>query len=99
MILDNLQRLAATGSEIHVRVPCIAGVNDSPEQIRAVSRLVSGMKLSRIVLLPYNDAAGAKYEWLGREYALPDAMTQSHENMNELADICRQDGLHVQIGG
>ena len=99
VILDNLQRLAATGSEIHVRVPCIAGVNDSPEQIRAVSRLVSGMKLSRIVLLPYNDAAGAKYEWLGREYALPDAMTQSHENMNELADICRQDGLHVQIGG
>ena len=99
VILDNLQRLAEMGSEIHVRVPCIAGVNDSPEQIQAVSRLVSGMGLSRIVLLPYNGAAGAKYEWLGWEFALPHAATQSEETMNELADICRRDGLHVQIGG
>ena len=29
VILENLQKLAASGSEIHVRVPCIAGINDS----------------------------------------------------------------------
>jgi pyruvate formate lyase activating enzyme len=99
VILDNLRRLAERGSEVHVRVPCIAGVNDSPEQIAAVSRLVSSMGLSQIVLLPYNGAAEAKYEWLGRDFALKDTVTQSEETMNELADICRQDGLLVQIGG
>ena len=30
VILENLRKLAALGSEIHVRVPCIAGVNDQP---------------------------------------------------------------------
>ena len=99
VILDNLQRLAGMGSEIHVRVPCIAGVNDSAQQIGAISRLVSQMGLSQIVLLPYNGAAGAKYEWLGQEYTLANRLPQSDETMSHLADICRLDGLHVQIGG
>jgi pyruvate formate lyase activating enzyme len=99
VILENLQRLVAMDSEIHVRVPCIAGVNDSPQQIGAISRLVSQMGLSQIVLLPYNSAAGAKYEWLGHEFALQDAVTQSDETMNKLAELCRRDGLQVQIGG
>ena len=57
------------------------------------------LNLSQIVLLPYNGAAGAKYEWLGHEYSLADRVTQSDDTMNELADICRRDGLNVQIGG
>ncbi len=99
IILDNLRKLAETGSEIHVRVPCISGVNDSPEQIQSISRFVSGIGLSQIALLPYNAAAGAKYEWVGRDFDLPDKDTQSDEYMNELAGICRQEGLFVQIGG
>jgi pyruvate formate lyase activating enzyme len=99
IILSNLQKLAETGREIHVRVPCIAGVNDSPEQIQAVARFVSSIGLSQLVLLPYNGAAGAKYEWLGHDFALPDAETQSDDYLNELAHICRQTGLSVQIGG
>ena len=99
VILENLQRLAQAGHDIHVRVPCIAGVNDAPEQIEAVARLVSGMGLSQIVLLPYNSAAGAKYEWLGCDFALPNAARQSDAAMDELAEICRRAGLQVQIGG
>ncbi|MBI3957338.1 MAG: glycyl-radical enzyme activating protein [Chloroflexi bacterium] len=99
LILENLRKLAALGSEIHVRVPCITGINDSPEQIGAISRFVSGIGLSQIVLLPYNGAAGAKYEWIERAFALGNRETQSEETMHRLADICRQDGLNVQIGG
>ena len=82
-----------------MRVPCITGVNDSPEQIAAISSFVSGIGLSQIVLLPYNGAAGAKYEWLGVDFDLSGLETQSEETMEELAAICRQDGLSVQIGG
>ena len=99
IILNNLQQLAEIGNEIHVRVPCISGVNDSPEQIRAIARFVSGVGLSQMVLLPYNGAAGAKYEWLSREFDLSDRETQSDKYINELADICRREGLKVQIGG
>ena len=64
-----------------------------------MSLLVSEMGLSRIVLLPYNSAAGAKYEWLGCDFALPDTARQSDVILDELAEICRLDGLQVQIGG
>lgn len=99
VILDNLHRLAAQGSEIHVRVPCIPSINDGPAQIAATARLVAGSGLSQIVLLPYNGAAGAKYEWLEREFDLGDVEPQSDETMNNLAAICRQAGLTVHIGG
>jgi len=99
IILGNLRKLAETSNEIHVRVPCISGVNDSPEQIQSISRFVSGIGLSQIALLPYNGAAGAKYEWLGRDFDLSDKDTQSDGYMNELANICRHEGLSVQIGG
>ncbi len=98
-ILDNLSRLAAIGKRIHVRVPCIPGVNDSPDQIRATSRLVADLGITNIVLLPYNPAAGAKYEWIGIDFSLSGLEQQNEETMNALADICRQDGLQVQIGG
>ena len=64
-----------------------------------MSRLVAEMGLSQIVLLPYNSAAGAKYEWLGCDFALPNAEKQSDATLAELAEICRLDGLNVQIGG
>lgn len=99
IILDNLQKLVEIGNKIHVRVPCISGVNDSPTQIRAIARFAAGAGLSQMVLLPYNGGAGAKYEWLGRDFDLSDRETQSDETINELAEICRQEGLKVQIGG
>jgi pyruvate formate lyase activating enzyme len=99
LILDNLRRLAALDKEIHVRVPCITGINDSPAQIAAIARFVAEIELSHIVLLPYNGAAGAKYEWLDRDYALRGTVPQPDAHLHALADVCRGAGLHVQIGG
>jgi len=99
IILANLSRLAKTGREIHVRVPCIAGINDRPEQIRAIALFVAQIGLTQMALLPYNGAAGAKYAWLGRDFSLSDTETQTDAYMNELADICRQVGVAVQVGG
>lgn len=99
VILENLQRLAAQGCTVHVRVPCIPMINDSPAQIADTAHFVAASGLTQIVLLPYNGAAGAKYEWLGRDFDLGAAEPQRDETMNQLAAICRQAGLTVQIGG
>ena len=99
VILNNLRRLARLGNEIHIRVPCIPGINDGEEQIRSTAAFVAAEGIETIALLPYNGAAGAKYQWIGSEFALADKKTQSDEYMASLADICREEGLFVQVGG
>ncbi len=99
IILDNLKRIASSGNLIHVRVPCIPDINDSTDHIRDLACLVAGFGVEHIDLLPYNAAAGAKYDWLGRAFTLDTKDTQSLEYMETLADICRCEGLTVQVGG
>ena len=98
-ILRNLEQLAASDHEIQIRVPCIPGINDGEEQIRSIARFAAGIGVDSIALLPYNGAAGAKYEWIGRSYALQEKETQPADYVASLADMCRQEGLQVQVGG
>jgi len=99
LILKNLERLAASGHEIQVRVPCIPCINDGEEQIRSTARFVSKLNIRRIALLPYNPATGAKYQWIGRPFTLSDKATQTKDYMASLAAICCDEGLQVQVGG
>jgi pyruvate formate lyase activating enzyme len=98
IIIENLRYLASEHSNVLVRVPCIAGVNDGVTQVAETAGLIADLGLSRIELLPYNGAAGAKYEWLDRPYPLEGTSTQDDRYMSELADICRESGLDVKIG-
>jgi pyruvate formate lyase activating enzyme len=95
--ISNLHRLAEEGAQVIVRVPCIPGLNDDPANIEATAAFVSQLGLHSIHLLPYNTSAGAKYDWLGREYSLPERPTQSREKMEELAAICRSHGLIAHV--
>ena len=95
----NLQNLAQLHPDIQIRVPCITGINDSVGQIRATARFVAEIGLECIVLLPYNGAAGAKYAWIEQSFSLEDRETQTEEYMASLADVCRGEGLAVQVGG
>lgn len=103
VILDNLARLrqgiavAATGAEIQVRVPLIPGVTDTAENVGATYALMARLGLRRIALLPYNPAAGAKYEWLDRPYTV-EGEVQSREALEALAAPGRAAGLEVEIG-
>jgi len=99
LIINNLRTLAAEGHEIQVRVPCIPDINDSVNQIQEIAELVSDAGLERISLLPYNNAAGAKYEWIDTPYELADRESQSETYMQSLAEICLTVGLKVEIGG
>jgi len=80
-------------------VPCIPGLNDDPANIEATASFVSQLGLQSIHFLPYNTSAGAKYDWLGREYSLQEKPTQSSEKMGELLAICRSHGLIAHVEG
>ena len=52
-----------------LRMPLIPGVNDNREHFRTAAALVKDAPaLVRVELLPYQRAAGAKYEMVGRQY-------------------------------
>ena len=65
IILDNYRRLLSSGIDHVIRVPLIPSVTDTKENLEAIARLTRG---SKVELLRYNRAAGAKYPELGLEY-------------------------------
>ncbi len=68
-ILHNLQILSASGKPFVIRVPLVPGVTDTDENLTAIARTVRGLPgLLRVDLLPYNRAAGSKYQFAGMEF-------------------------------
>ena len=69
IILENLRKVISLGIPFIARVPLIAGVNDDRENLEKTAELLTGASgLLRVELLPYNAAAGAKYEMVGKSY-------------------------------
>ena len=96
LILENLRRLIGEHGDVLVRIPCIAGVNDAPEQIGDAARVLAEIGVSAVELMPYNAAAGAKYDWVGRSYSFGDRETQTEEYMKRLVETVRAHGLTVR---
>ena len=76
LIYSNLQKLREQTDGIVLRIPLIPGITDTHANLRAASELAVRLRINEMQLLPYNVAAGAKYEWVGRVYNLdPGAWT------------------------
>jgi pyruvate formate lyase activating enzyme len=68
-ILYNLQLLSASSVPFVIRVPLVPGVTDTHDNLAAIARTVHNLPgLLYVNLLPYNQAAGAKYESLGMQF-------------------------------
>lgn len=94
-ILDNAARLA--GYNVQVRVPLIPGITDTEENLGGIFDFMRRVGLGRVALLPYNPAAGAKYEWLGLPYEIQEE-PQDEATLARLAGLARESGLEVAIG-
>ena len=72
LIIDNLRWLDANyKGALSVRYPYIPGKNDSPEAIEGFIDFAAGLKNAReLCFLPYHRLGQAKYQGLGRSYAL-----------------------------
>lgn len=100
-ILENAKKIAKVkGENLIIRTPVIPTFNDTPEEILAISqfaRSLSGVK--RHHLLPYHRLGSDKYEGLGRDYLMSHIEPPTQEKMEELLEVAKTTGLHVQIGG
>lgn len=94
-ILRNLKILAEMGKPFHIRVPLVPGVTDTDQNLADIASAVSGMPgLVRIDLLPYNMAAGGKYEACGMKFK-PNYDESQELNVN--LEPFQLLGLEVQV--
>ncbi len=78
-----------------VRVPLVPGVTDTDENLANIAGVLRGMQgLLGVNLLPYNKAAGSKYEYAGMEFKPEYDETQAL-NMNKTA--FEQAGIRVTV--
>ena len=93
-ILDNARRLAAY--DVQVRVPLIPGITDSEQNLRGIFGFMREVGLSRVALLPYNPASGAKYEWLDLPYEI-QGEPQNEELLSGFVSMAQGEGIRVVV--
>lgn len=98
-ILDNLAALVEAGRNVVVRLPLIPGINDTPEEIRSLTGLVSRLGLQRIDLLPYHHIGMDKYRRLAIEPRLGAVQPPPPAEVSRFAGELSARGLQVRIGG
>ncbi|MCE0495504.1 glycyl-radical enzyme activating protein [Vibrio salinus] len=99
VILENLIRISFI-TKVIVRVPVIPGVNDNPDEIRAICEFARLMlNVDTIHLLPYHTYGENKYQLLGREYPMGDMPVNREDKIESLKQVVESLGFHCHIGG
>jgi glycyl-radical enzyme activating protein len=94
LILENIQRLAQVGKEIWVRIPLVAGVNDSVEEIEGIARLVAPLEnIRRVEVLPYHTLGSEKYTSLGKDYPAQGYQAPSREQLDRILNLFQSYGI------
>ena len=100
LILANARKIAQSGVTLVIRTPVVPGVNDTAEEIRAISKFAASLPgVKEHHLLPYHRLGQDKYTGLERNYALKDIQPPTKEKMEYLLSVAEESGLKCQIGG
>ena len=95
LIRRHAQMLTQGSTPFILRMPIIPGVNDNPAHFETAATLVKGAPaLVRIDVLPYQKAAGAKYEMVGMHYT-PDF--DSNQPPRFFTEVFDHAGIPYQI--
>ena len=99
-ILQNLRGLSESGAAIILRVPVIPGINDSPDNVRALAAFAAALPhLQGIDLLPYHPTAVDKYARMNRAYGLQGTQPPDAQDLAEIAQALWQAQVPIRIGG
>jgi len=96
--LENAVRLSAVGAATQVRIPLIPGVTDTVANLRDTFVFMRTVGLHAVALLPYNEAAPAKYEWLDTPYTLTGTR-QTPEALADMLALANEYGLDARVDG
>lgn len=100
LVLENARRIAQSGVTMIVRVPLVPQFNADEPCLRAIAAFVRTLdRVREVHLLPYHTLGKIKYKSLGRIYPLNGLPPIKPEEAEPLADVVRQYGLSVVVGG
>jgi pyruvate formate lyase activating enzyme len=101
LILANLQRLAASGAALRIRLPLIGGVNLDDANIAATASFVAALagEKKEINLLPFHDVAQGKDQKLGQERNLAGMYAPTTADLEGVIAIFAAHGLSATLGG
>ena len=89
-ILHNLQILSESNTPFVIRVPLVPRVTDTYDNLSAIAQIAQTLpSLLYVNLLPYNQAAGAKYGPVGRQF---------HPDYDETRPVNIQTDCFDQLG-
>lgn len=100
LILKNLVRLADDpdiNPKILMRMPLIAGINDTDEIISKTALFYEQHKLTKCTMFPYHELGISKYKSLGTDYesfSPPDS-----DRLHEIQALFLKHGMHADILG
>jgi pyruvate formate lyase activating enzyme len=99
-ILANLEALGARHTNIWLRVPIVPGFTDDEDCLAVTAKLAArNPGVRRVHLLPYHRTAAAKFDRLGRPYALAAVMPPDAARLRDLAAIFERYDVDTTIGG
>lgn len=67
-----------------IRQVIVPGITDSPQQVEAMLKLVSGANVLKVELLPYHTMGVEKWAKLGYDYPLAGVLPPANETMRSL---------------
>jgi pyruvate formate lyase activating enzyme len=98
IILDNLQKLAANGADIQIRIPTIPQFNDDVGTQTRMAKFIKGLgnAVSMVQLLPYHALGEAKYGKIFWKQTIFEATVPSDAKMQKLAGIYKD--MQIPVG-
>jgi pyruvate formate lyase activating enzyme len=97
LILENVRRISDLGKPLIVRLPLVPGCNDSKEVLKDTAELLTRLNLVRVDIAPYHQLGIAKYQRLGRVYALDGVQPFKMEQIEAIRKCLEAYGLEVDI--
>jgi pyruvate formate lyase activating enzyme len=95
-ILENA-RFVAQSVRTWFRIPLVAGVNDSEDEIQRIASLARGLGVEKISLLPYHAGGRAKLRQIGRSAGAFRGKPPAVRHMARLRSIIESEGVASTI--
>ena len=100
LVNSNLEKLAATGEHIIIRIPVVPGFNHSLKDIKAIIDYTASIQhIEEVHFIPYHNLGAGKYEMAGMEYPFSRIMSIHPSELKEYVQYAQEKGFNVKTGG
>lgn len=96
-ILKNLRRVARQ-LKTWIRIPLIAGYNDTEAHITKIAELAAELKIEKVSFLPYHEGGTIKHLQIGRKQPEFFAKAPTEEHLKSLLAIMSGNNIPATIG-